>query len=72
MEKWAPGLQIIAVRVTKPEIGKVIAKSYRKVERTKALFKVVEERQKVLVEKHRTKHIQQLQAAITKYEVRMI
>jgi len=35
-------LEIIAIRVTKPKIGKAISQAYRKVEKTKALLKVVE------------------------------
>lgn len=42
---WAPGIEIIAVRVTKPSVPDSIAKSYeqREVERTKLLIRKEEQ-----------------------------
>lgn len=45
-ETWAPGIEIIAVRVTKPTVPPAIAETFedREVERTKLLIKKQEQR----------------------------
>lgn len=45
--KWAPGIEIIAVRVTKPKVPASISENYenREVEKTKLL--IIKEQQKV-------------------------
>jgi regulator of protease activity HflC (stomatin/prohibitin superfamily) len=45
-ETWAPGIEIIAVRVTKPTVPASIAETFedREVERTKLLIKKQEQR----------------------------
>lgn len=46
-EKWAPGIKLLSIRVTKPIIPDVIGKKYIEIEQAKAT-------EKILVEKHHT------------------
>jgi len=45
---WAPGIQIISIRLTKPRIPVAIAQNYEKMEAEKSRLKFAEESQKVL------------------------
>lgn len=44
---WAPGIEIIAVRATKPKIPKALVKGYRDMELAKSELMIATERQKV-------------------------
>jgi len=48
IDKFVPGLSIIAIRVTKPKIPEAILKNYEAVEAERTRLKVTEERQKVV------------------------
>ena len=48
IDKYVPGLNIIAIRVTKPTIPEAIRKNYEAVEAERTRLKVTEERQKVV------------------------
>ena len=48
IDKFVPGLSIIAIRVTKPTIPEPIRKNYEAVEAERTRLKVTEERQKVI------------------------
>ena len=50
IDVYAPGISIIAIRVTKPRVPKDILSNYEKIEAEKARYKVAEQTQK-LVEK---------------------
>jgi len=47
LEKWAPGLTVISVRVTKPKIPDQIKKNYVKMEAEKTKLMIATQRQKV-------------------------
>jgi hypothetical protein len=41
-DKWAPGIEIIAIRVTKPRIPEALLKNYEKIESSKTQFLISE------------------------------
>lgn len=45
--QWAPGIEIISIRVTKPRIPKHIVNSYEQMEKEKTMQKIALETQKV-------------------------
>ena len=45
--KWAPGIEIISVRITKPTIPDSLAKNYVQIESSKTALKIAEEEQRV-------------------------
>jgi len=45
--KWAPGIQIISIRVTKPRIPQHIAENYERMEKEKTNYRIALEAQKV-------------------------
>ena len=55
IEQWAPGIQIISVRVTKPGIPIEIERSFNKIEEVKATIEGVKENGKVLVQQAKAK-----------------
>ena len=48
INKWAPGLEIIAIWVTKPKIPKNIQEHYEEMEKQRTSFLIAEQRQKVV------------------------
>ena len=45
--KWAPGIEIISVRITKPTIPSELAQNYVRIESSKTALKIAEEEQRV-------------------------
>ena len=45
---WAPGIEIISLRITKPQIPQSILANYELVEKMKVEYMIQTERQKVL------------------------
>lgn len=54
LKLWAPGIQIVSIRITKPKIPLKIRKNFELMERTKIEFNIEEEREKVLIEEEIT------------------
>lgn len=54
IEKWAPGIEIISVRVTKPRIPKHIQSNYEQMESQKTELLIAEQEQKVVEKKAET------------------
>ncbi|KAJ3445475.1 erlin (er lipid raft associated protein) [Anaeramoeba flamelloides] len=48
IQKWAPGLEIISIRVSKPRLPKTIMSSYEKIELERTNLKIAEQHQKVV------------------------
>ena len=57
IDKYVPGLNIIAIRVTKPTIPEAIRKNYEAVEAERTRLKVTEERQKVVQREAETEKV---------------
>ncbi len=53
--KWAPGIEIISIRVTKPRIPPHIAENYERMEKEKTNYKIALEGQKVAETNAQTK-----------------
>jgi regulator of protease activity HflC (stomatin/prohibitin superfamily) len=65
IDKFVPGLSIIAIRVTKPTIPEAIRKNYEAVEAERTRLKVTEERQKVVQREAETEKARMLIEAET-------
>lgn len=50
-ERWAPGIEIISVRITKPKIPESLMKNYEQVEAQKTLLHIAQQEQKVKEQK---------------------
>jgi len=46
--KWAPGLEIIAIRVTKPKVPMELEQSYQSIEKEKANYNIIGEKSNVV------------------------
>lgn len=46
-KRWAPGIEIISIRITKPQIPESIRRNYEEMEKIKTEYLVEIERQKV-------------------------
>lgn len=55
---WAPGIKIIAIRVTKPRIPEHIAVNYERMEKEKTNYKIAVEEQKLAETEAQTKRKQ--------------
>ena len=53
--KWAPGIEIISIRVTKPRIPTHIAENYERMEKEKTNYKIALEGQRVAETNAQTK-----------------
>jgi len=60
IDRWVPGLRIIAIRVTKPTIPTAIKANYEAVEAERTRLKVTEERQKVIQREAETEKMRAL------------
>lgn len=72
IDRWVPGLNIIAIRVTKPTIPKSIKSNYEAVEAERTRLKVTEERQKVVQREAETEKMRALVEAQTHAEVEAV
>lgn len=45
--KWAPGIEIISIRVTKPRIPQALMKNYEEIEAQKTALQIAQQKQKV-------------------------
>lgn len=68
-KKWAPGLEIIAVRLSKPRIPEEIAQQFVALEKAKAALLVAEQAQKVAAKEAETERKKALIEAQAKKEV---
>lgn len=72
LRKWAPGIEILSVRVTKPTIPKKIVQNVELIEKCKVEYLIAQEREKVVVEERRTNQSQALIKAQSDLAVRKI
>lgn len=50
MNKWAPGIELLSIRVTKPNIPDRIKKNFEDMEKIKVDFFIAAEKEKVKME----------------------
>ncbi|CDW91496.1 spfh band 7 phb domain-containing membrane-associated protein [Stylonychia lemnae] len=70
--KWAPGIEIIAIRVTKPRIPDTLLKNYEKIEAQKTQLLIAEQEQKVSSKKAETVRLERKIEAESQAEVNKI
>lgn len=58
IKKWAPGIEILSVRVTKPTIPKKILQNVEEMEKIKVEYLIAIERERTAVEERRTNQSQ--------------
>lgn len=58
LKKWAPGIQILSVRVTKPTIPKKILQNVEQMEKVKVRYLIAQEKEKVAIEERMTNQSQ--------------
>ena len=69
---WAPGIEILSIRVTKPDIPEKIKRNFEEMEKLKVDFFIAAEREKVKFEEEFTKQRQQVIKAESNFEVKKI
>lgn len=69
---WAPGIEILSIRVTKPEIPERIKKNFEEMEKLKVDFYIAAEKEKVKIEEQMTKQRQQVIKAESNLDVKKI
>lgn len=57
-DRWAPGIEIIAIRVTKPRIPESLLKNYEKIEAAKTQLLIAEQEQRVKQRQAETKRLE--------------
>ena len=57
-DRWAPGIEIIAIRVTKPRIPESLLKNYEKIESSKTQLLIAEQDQRVKQKQAETKRLE--------------
>ena len=72
LKKWAPGIQILSVRTTKPTIPKSILKNVEEMEKLKVEYLIALEKEKVQVEERITNQTQRKIKAESKLAVTRI
>lgn len=70
--KWAPGIEIIAIRVTKPRIPASLNENYENIEREKASLLIETEKAKVTLQEYTLKRNQETISANSDFEVAKI
>lgn len=60
LSKWAPGIDILSIRVTKPQIPDRIKRNFEEMEKLKVDFFIAAEKEKVRAEEELTKQRQQV------------
>ena len=69
---WAPGIELLSIRVTKPDIPAAIQANFEAIEKKKVDFYIEVEREKVMVEKEMTQQRKMIIEAESKYDVKLI
>ena len=72
LAKWAPGIEILGIRVTKPRIPESIRKDYEEMEAERTKLLIVTENQKVRIQEVETQQQQEVIKARSKLEVAKI
>ena len=72
LDEWAPGIEVISIRITKPRIPKNIRDNFETMENIKVEYFVASERQKVTGEKELTEQKKALIQGESKLDVRRI
>jgi hypothetical protein len=58
LKKWAPGIEILSIRVTKPTIPKKILQNVEQMEKVKVEFLLAVEKERTVMEERRTNQSQ--------------
>ena len=69
---WAPGIEILSIRVTKPTIPETIRRNFELMEKTKVDFFITSEKEKVKMEEELTKQKQEVIKAQSAHDVKII
>jgi hypothetical protein len=69
---WAPGIEILSIRVTKPQIPDRIKKNFEEIEKLKVDYYITAEKEKVRLEEELTKQRQLVIKADSDLEVKRI
>lgn len=72
LQRWAPGIELLSIRVTKPNIPDRIKKNFEDMEKLKIDFFIAAEKEKVKLEEELTKQKQQVIKAESNLEVKRI
>ena len=72
LSQWAPGIEILSIRVTKPNIPDRIRRNFEEIEKLKVDFFITSEKEKVRVEEELTKQRQQVIKSDSNLEVKRI
>lgn len=72
LENWAPGIEILSIRVTKPNIPERIKRNFEEMEKLKIDYFIAAEKEKVKVEEELTKQRQQVIKAESNFDVKRI
>jgi type VI protein secretion system component Hcp len=72
LAEWAPGIEILSIRVTKPNIPERIKKNFEDMEKIKIDYFIAAEKENVRIEEERTKQKQQRIKAESNLEVKKI
>lgn len=72
LSKWAPGIEILSIRVTKPSVPKKILQNVEEMEKVKVEYLILLEREKVLLEERRTNQSQKRIKAESNLDVHRI
>lgn len=72
LEHWAPGIEILSIRVTKPKIPERIKRNFEEMEKLKIDYFIAAEKEKVSVEEELTKQRQQVIKAESNFDVKKI
>jgi regulator of protease activity HflC (stomatin/prohibitin superfamily) len=72
LQKWAPGIELLSIRVTKPNIPDRIKRNFEDMEKLKIDFFIAAEKEKVRLEEELTKQKQQVIKAESNLEVKKI
>lgn len=72
LDAWAPGVEVISIRITKPRIPERIRSNFEKMEQVKVEYLISSERQNVIRERELTEQKKAIISADSKLDVRVI
>lgn len=72
LDDWAPGVEVISIRITKPRIPERIRSNFEKMEQVKVESLISSERQNVIKEREMTEQKKAIISAESKLDVRVI
>ena len=69
---WAPGIELLSIRVTKPSIPAPIQSNFEQIEKKKVDFYIEVEKENVAVEKEMTEQKKKIIESESRYDVKLI